>query len=64
MPQVRNYDLLTDLLTKVKSGDASASKNSHPALAQHSLAERTLCLSKCLPGIYPTHQPHHSRSTK
>ena len=27
MPQVRNYDLLTDLRTRVKPRDASASKN-------------------------------------
>ena len=32
MPQIRNYDLPTYLLTRVKSRDASASKNTPVAM--------------------------------
>ena len=59
MPQVRNYDLLTDLRTRVKPRDASAPKNSDPALDRRSLTERTLCpVSVCQA---TTLQPSNSR---
>ena len=39
MPQIQNYDSLTHLLTRVKSRDASASKNK---LLQHSAIRTVL----------------------
>ena len=42
MPQIQNYDLLTDLLTRVKSRDASASKK-HVFCRPYTVVKPNIC---------------------